>query len=269
MAKEEWVSDLPEIQYDYINNIDIDEMEESEPAEDIAKATESEETDADGEQKIEVDEYKKPERKEISIKTSAITLRRSVRSYVYNYMLILLMMTFFYLVLVNYDIVFTLSPNNFSESIETAVILAFFAVIAYLFKEPVIERKFRKYMITNNEVMMSEGIFRKNIVVIPYQSISNIDVYRGILGRMLNYGTISVVGFKNKITMEGVDDPSLYYRIIQNKISIKGGGTKQKFVKDKPKPPSKKTTKINWRERKKELDKKSVERKKKRGKDNK
>jgi len=261
MAREEWISDLPEIQYDYINTLDIEEDTNENEEADLENTENEVESDKEYDKSIEIDEgpVSKPK---FAISKGGIVLERTFRSYVYNYILIGIMLLFFYMLWNNYSLGLVIPPTSSSETLSFLVIIAFFSTMFYLFKEPVIDKKFRKYIITNNEVIKYEGVFRKTRIVIPYQSVSNIDVYKGVIGRILNFGDMKVVGFKDEITMEGIDNPDLHYRIIQNKISMKSG-SKRKHVKEKKSSSKGKVSKkkSGWKEKQKEVSKRLKKRK--------
>jgi membrane protein YdbS with pleckstrin-like domain len=200
----------------------------------------------------------------MGIEEQGIVVKQSRISYINNYLLVALVLFFFLLSWSRFGLVFTLSPGGFEEVWKTVVVSGFAVVVVFLIKEPVIERWFRYYVITNNEVILTEGILRKNRIIIPYQSISNVDVYKGIIGRILDFGDVSVVGFKNQIIMRGVSEPELFYRIINNKISVMRG-TSQVVVREEVRPKRKfKKVKIEgWDDQEKTL-KKKLEKEKKR-----
>lgn len=200
----------------------------------------------------------------MGIEERGILIRRSRISYLYNYLLIVLVVFFFLLFWYRFNLTFSFLPRTFEEFWKTFVTLGLVGLIAFLFEEPVIERWFRHYRITNNEVIMTEGILRKNRIIIPYQSISNVDVYKGIVGRILDFGDVTVVGFKNQIIMQGIRSPEVFYRIINNKISIMRG-TKQVVAREKIRPKKKIKKEKGWREREKAL-RKELEKEEKGGK---
>ena len=189
-----------------------------------------------------------------------IVVRRSKISYLYNYLLIGLVAFLFVLSWFGLDLTFGFSTS--SEIWKSIVILVFVGVIAFLFEEPTIDRWFRYYLITNSEIILTEGILRKNRIIIPYQSISNVDVYKGVPGRIFNFGDVTIVGFKNQVFMKGIRDPEVFYRIINNKISIMQG-TKQVVAREKIKPKKKPKKAKGWHDREKAL-RKELEKKEKR-----
>lgn len=179
-----------------------------------------------------------------------IVVRRARISYLYNYLLIGLVAFLFVLSWFRLDLTFSFPPSEILW--KNFVVLGLVGVIAFLFKEPVIDRWFRYYLITNGEVILTEGILRKKRIIIPYQSISNVDVYKGIPGRIFNFGDVTVVGFKNRVFMKGIREPEVFYRIINNKISMMQG-TKQVVVREKIRPKKKPKKTKGWRDREKAL----------------
>jgi|GEM_PF-1059831 len=184
-----------------------------------------------------------------------IVLRRSRASYFYNYVLIALVLTFLALVWAEYNLTFTLFPRNFSEFSKTLVVFCFVALTALLLEEPAVYQWFVKYIITNNEVIKSEGVIRKKRTVIPHQSIANVHVYKGVLGRILDFGDVNVVGFKNEINMRGIREPETFYRVINNKIALMRG-TAPKTAALEESDTRERVESIDWRKEQKFLDKK-------------
>jgi len=194
-----------------------------------------------------------------------IMVKQSRVSFLYNYALLGLTLIFFALVWGEFNLTFTLSPQTFSQFSDSMVVLGFMAVIAILLEEPEIQRWLSHYLITNNELIKVEGIIRKRRTIIPYQSVSDVHVYKGVIGRILDFGNIEVVSFKNKITMKGVRNPELFYRIINNKISVMRG-TKHAVVTVEEGMSEEKQKSEDWRKKQKSLEKKMKTLKEKKGK---
>lgn len=140
-------------------------------------------------------------------------------SYIANYFIVALMIVFILLSWQRFKPSFTLSPASREELIPVLVFFAFLVVALYLATEADMEKLVRQYLLTNSEVIKIEGIISKKRIAIPYQSIADIKVIRGVVGRILNFGNIEVTGIKNVIILKGMKDPEEIYRIIQNKIS--------------------------------------------------
>lgn len=98
-------------------------------------------------------------------------------------------------------------------------------VVCFLLLEPEWERAVREYYITNSEVMEIEGLLRKKRTVIPYQSVADVKVIKGVVGRIFRFGDVVIAGMKESIRMRGMKNPDEIYKIIENKIVLmKTGG---------------------------------------------
>jgi membrane protein YdbS with pleckstrin-like domain len=150
----------------------------------------------------------------------ALVYKTSRISYISNYLIMILAIVLFFLLLP--DLKFTLFPKTLNEFIPTMAILLLLMVISLLFEQPTLERWKRHYVITNNEIIKEEGILRKVRSTIPFQSVADLKVEKGIMGRILNFGTIQVTGYgqNNVIVMRGMRHPDELYNIIRNKINL-------------------------------------------------
>jgi uncharacterized membrane protein YdbT with pleckstrin-like domain len=159
------------------------------------------------------------------IMEKGVVYKTSRISYIGNYILLCLVLVLFFLVWIKFDIQFSLFPRTTYEFESTMVAFGFLIAITFLIEEPTIERMIRHYIVTNNEVIKVEGILRKRRVGIPYQSVADVRVEKGIVGRIFNFGTVHVagVGRGGDITMKGMRDPDTVYRMIKNKIGLTRG----------------------------------------------
>jgi membrane protein YdbS with pleckstrin-like domain len=115
---------------------------------------------------------------------------------------------------------FTIFITNISELISYLIVFGLIIVITFMFEEPTIERWIRRYVVTNNEVMKIEGIIRKKKFAIPMQSIADVKLSKGIVGRIFNFGNIEIMGFKEGISMKGIRNPDEVLRMIENKVNL-------------------------------------------------
>lgn len=159
------------------------------------------------------------EKRPVRIGDRGIVLRTSRLSYLYTYVLAALVLVFILMAGSRFGLVFTAQPQSLAETANSAMFVLLVAAAAFLFLEADIERLMRQYMITNTDVVKTEGILRKHRVIIPYQSVSNVSVYKGVLGRLLGFGDVDVIGFDANIRMRGIRDPDTFYRIVNNKIA--------------------------------------------------
>lgn len=161
----------------------------------------------------------KPQMQPVQLADRGIRLQTSRLSYLYTYALALLVAAFFFLATQQFGLAFYVQPQGMAQTLNDVVCIIFFAAFLAFAGEADFERAMRSYVITNTDVVRVEGILRKRRTIIPYQSVSNVTVYKGILGRMLNFGDVNVVCFDAEINMKGVRDPDTFYRIINNKIA--------------------------------------------------
>ncbi|MBN2252173.1 MAG: PH domain-containing protein [Kosmotogaceae bacterium] len=186
-----------------------------------------------------------------------IELRRSYVSYIYNYILIILVLFFLYLAWIRFELTFVIQPTTLEEGMKTLVVSIFLVAISALMEEPTIIRHFNKYMITNSDIIDMQGILTKKRVTIPYQSVTNVKVIQSVTGRILGYGTIEVVSFKDEIKIVGVRDPEVLYRIINNKIAVTRGNKPTSSAKNEEERGVR-VKSTNWREEAKSLEDKPI-----------
>lgn len=154
----------------------------------------------------------------MKIPEKGITYKTTRISYIGNYFLALLVLVL--LILIYPKLNFTIFITNMQELISYLIFFAFVISATFLMEEPTIEQWIRKYVITNNEVMKVEGILRKHRFAIPYQSIADVKMKKGIVGRIFNFGNIEVTGFKEGIHMKGIKNPEEVLRVIENKVNL-------------------------------------------------
>lgn len=164
--------------------------------------------------------------RELVIKTSRIY-------FVGNYILATLGIVFIVLFYFSFNMKFTIVPASTSELASTMELLAMAAVVAFLIEQPELERFRAKFIITMNEVIMEEGIIRKERVVLPYATVADIRVERSLFGRLLNYGNLSVGSFKagSDMVMKGIRTPEKLHVLIQNRVNLIREGQLQMFGK--------------------------------------
>ena len=156
-----------------------------------------------------------PGEKGIEYKTSRI-------SHIHNYLLTIMLIFFLTLILPFFDL---------SSSLSQLITLAIFLVSLALVFEPETQKILERYLITNAEVVKIEGLIIKKSIAIPYQSVADVRVIKGVAGRILNFGNIVVKGMKDDILMKGIRDPDVVCRVIQNKIALMKRGPIKKGAK--------------------------------------
>lgn len=162
----------------------------------------------------------------VKIPIKGLVYKTSRISYITNYFIVALLIIFLLLLRQEFSLNLTLTPTTVEELIPIVTLFSFIIVAACLLGEPDIERALRHYIVTNNEVMKVEGIFRKKKISVPYQSVADVRVEKGVIGRIFNFGTVYVASVGKEavtIVMKGLSNAEEVYRIIQNKINLMRG----------------------------------------------
>lgn len=190
----------------------------------------------------------------MAMEERGMVLKRSRASYLYNYFMLALLSVLLIVSWNSLGLTFSLTPQSVDVFWKDVIVLAIVGAMVYFFEQPEMDRMFKYYVITNNDVIFREGVLNVNRVTIPLQSISNVDVCQSVLGRIFNFGDVNVMGFKNTIMMRGVPEPDVVYKIINNKISLITG-TKQRIDHERKKHKKKKhkIKEESWRDKEKAL----------------
>jgi len=152
------------------------------------------------------------------IPEKGITYKTARISYISNYFLAALVAVLLILILPYMDV--TIFIRTVPQLISYLIFSVFLIIITFLIEQPTIEQWIRKYVITNNEVMKVEGIIRKKHFAIPYQSIADVQIHKGVVGRIFNFGNVEITGMKEPIHMKGIKNPEEVLKIIENKVNL-------------------------------------------------
>lgn len=91
-----------------------------------------------------------------------------------------------------------------------ALFFGIFAVIRYFFSE---------YAVTNRRILMKVGFIQRHSLELFLRKIEAIQVDQGILGRLLGYGVITVVGTGGtQNRFPDIDDPLTFRKQIQRQV---------------------------------------------------
>ncbi len=152
-----------------------------------------------------------------------------------NYIIATLVTIFLLLLYLIFDMKFTLFPTTQSDMISTLIILGIFGIAAAMVEQPEWERFRIKFIVTMNEVMEYKGILNKERVILPYATVADIRVEKSVMGRILNYGTLSVSSFKagSDMVMKGIRQPEKIHVMIQNRVNLIREGQLEMFGKGK------------------------------------
>jgi uncharacterized membrane protein YdbT with pleckstrin-like domain len=154
----------------------------------------------------------------MKIPEKGVVYKTSRIAYMQNYVIATLVVIL--LVLIFPYLNFTIFIRTAQELISYLIVFGLIILITFMFEEPTIERWIRRYVVSNNEVMKIEGIFRKKKFAIPYQSIADVKLSKGVVGRIFNFGDIEIMGFKEGISMKGIRNPDEVLRMIENKVNL-------------------------------------------------
>jgi len=154
----------------------------------------------------------------MKIPEKGVVYKTSRIAYMQNYVIATLVVIL--LILIFPYLNFTIFITTTQELISYLVVFSLIIIITFMIEEPTIERWIRKYVVSNNEVMKIEGIFRKKKFAIPYQSIADVKLSKGIVGRIFNFGNIEIMGFKEGMNMKGIRNPDEVLRMIENKVNL-------------------------------------------------
>ena len=167
---------------------------------------------------------------------SGIAYRAAPRAFIINYIIAVGVVIFAFLAISRFEIAYTFVPSTVSEIVGNFALVGFGLVVFYLVFEFAIERSIKKYYISSYDIIKLEGILWKNRSVIPFQSVSEVVTNISLLGRIFNYGTVKISGFKeNEIIMRHMKDPEEIQRVLQHKIDTSRHGLhrKKKHNEDK------------------------------------
>jgi len=139
------------------------------------------------------------------------SLRTSRRSFILNYLLGVGLL--FYLLFT--DAMLILPP---------ILTYIFILLISIFFIEPEAVIVYSNFHIKEENIVEVRGVLTKKRITIPYKSISNILVNKGVLGRIFNFGDIqvnSISGRENSIVLKGIKHPEKALNFIEKFIEIK------------------------------------------------
>jgi uncharacterized membrane protein YdbT with pleckstrin-like domain len=141
---------------------------------------------------------------------NGVRYRASARAFMGNYLIAVGLVVLSFLVGSRID----LGEN------QVFIYVVFWSAALVLSAESLIQGVFKQYKVSGSEVVKIEGLLQKKRHSIPHQSVGQVKVSKGILGRLLNYGTVEVEGQNesNTIIMKHVHDPDEIRRIIRHKI---------------------------------------------------
>ena len=112
------------------------------------------------------------------------------------------------------------TPNNFSVNEQQIRMVLFmpFIVGSLFWLKAWITRHTTEFVITTKRIITKQGFISRTTTEINHKKVESFRVRQGIIGRMLNYGTIIIVGTGGGAAcIDDIDDP-LDFR--KNAISV-------------------------------------------------
>jgi len=100
------------------------------------------------------------------------------------------------------------------------LIFFFLILISIFFIEPECVIVYTSYHLKEDNIMEVRGILSKKRTAIPYSSISNLVMKKGVIGRIFGYGNVLINSFsgQNRITLRGIKHPEKAFKVIEKKI---------------------------------------------------
>jgi uncharacterized membrane protein YdbT with pleckstrin-like domain len=96
------------------------------------------------------------------------------------------------------------------------IIFVSLKAILTLFIAPLIARATSEFAITNKRIIMKVGLISRRTLEMNLTKIESVNVNQSILGRMLGYGTIVVIGTGGtKEPFAGISDPMAFRKKFQ------------------------------------------------------
>ena len=108
-------------------------------------------------------------------------------------------------------IIMGVSPTGYN------LYLIYWSVLLFFVIKNLITYFTTEYGITNTRVISKQGLIRRDIEEINLSSIESINVNQGIIGRILNYGTIIISGRgTSKVIFKDIDNVVENRKLIKN-----------------------------------------------------
>jgi uncharacterized membrane protein YdbT with pleckstrin-like domain len=99
---------------------------------------------------------------------------------------------FFLFVFLSFQLIVMSNAGGFNSSWFSIVFLVFLFLIIFMFIWSKLTYRFYRYELTENGFRKELGVIYKKYVTIPYDRIQNVDIYRGILARILGLSDLNI-----------------------------------------------------------------------------
>lgn len=154
--------------------------------------------------------------------TKEIVLKTSRIYFLGNYIIAGLVIIFLFLLYFSFGMEFTLFPKTQFEMVSTLILLGIFGIATAMIEQPEWQRFRTHFVVTMNEVIEQRGILNKERIILPYATVADMRIEKSVLGRILNYGNLSVSSFKtgSDMVMKGIRHPEKIHVMIQNRVNL-------------------------------------------------
>jgi len=139
------------------------------------------------------------------MKRFPLPLKRSRRSFLYNYLIGIILLLYFLL-------------SGALFTFDTILSFFFIALIFIFFLEPEAVLSYRSYIIKEENITEIRGYLNKKRITIPYSSVSNIVMNKSIVGRILGFGDIVITAFSENVILRGIKNPEKILRNIEKMV---------------------------------------------------
>lgn len=117
-------------------------------------------------------------------------------------------------------IVFFDNIDSYGYSAKQNAILSFISILAILFRIYLI-CKINELVLTNRKVITKTGFIRRYTVELRLEKIESFAVDQGVLGRIFNYGTITIMVAGSLISVSSIHAPIEFKKLVDEHIENK------------------------------------------------
>lgn len=125
-------------------------------------------------------------------------------------------------------ILWIVNLSDGEEEIAWGVYFPLFIVFALISIYGIVSLKYNEFVVTNKRILIKSGIIRRASYELRLEKLESIQVYQGILGRFLEYGTILVhgVGASRQMVMR-LESPLEFRQHIFTELSKQNNQTEE------------------------------------------
>lgn len=144
------------------------------------------------------------------MKKPPFSLKRSRRSFVFNYLTGIMLLLYIFL-------------SGAFLMLDRTMTFFFISLVFIFFLEPEGVLYYRSFFIKEDNITEIKGYLSKKKTTIPYSSVSNIVMNKGIIGRVLGFGDVIITAYSGgaNINLKGVKHPEKIMKSIENMIKRK------------------------------------------------